>query len=144
MARKSAAANQKETTRKHLLDLRKKMINEIFERLNRESARPPSAEVGDEADLANEDWQREMSLLFTNREKDKLRDVEEALQKLNEKTYGLCERCGREIQPGRLRVLPLAKFCIECQSLIERESTLLERQHGLKFPELQEFDETEE
>ncbi len=144
MAKKSAEVREKEATRKHLVDLRKKMITEIFERLNRESARPRFTEVGDEADLANDDWQREMSLLFTNREKEKLSAIEEAIQKLNEHTYGICERCGREIQPGRLKVLPLAKYCIECQSQIEKESPHPERQEGLKFSELREFDETEE
>ncbi len=144
MAKKSALAKEKEAVRKHLLALRKKMITEIFERLNRESARPRFTEVGDEADLANDDWQREMSLLFTNRERGKLSAIEEALQKLDENTYGVCERCGREIQPGRLRVMPLARFCVDCQSIIEKESPFPERQEGLRFPELREYEEPEE
>jgi DnaK suppressor protein len=144
MAKKSAEAKEKETTRRHLVELRKKMITEIFDRLNRESARPRFTEVGDEADLANDDWAREMSLLFTNREKEKLSAIEEAIQKLNENTYGVCERCGREIQPGRLRVLPLAKYCIECQSAIEKESPSAERQAALRYPELRDFEESEE
>ncbi len=144
MAQKKMRIKPREATRKNLVALRKKMIAEIFERLNRESARPPVTEVGDEADLAAEDSQRELSLLFTNREKDKLRAVEEALQKLEEGTYGQCERCGRDIQAGRLKVMPLAKYCVECQSIIEKEEPSPERQEALGFPELHGFPGSEE
>lgn len=46
----------------------------------------------------------------------KLRDVERALGKLEEGTYGACDRCGAEIGPERLEAIPWAVLCIRCAS----------------------------
>lgn len=48
--------------------------------------------------------------------RDALADVERALSKLDQGTYGLCERCGRPISPPRLEAMPAVKTCIECAS----------------------------
>ena len=53
----------------------------------------------------------------------KLLAIEEALEKLQEGTYGVCEECGDEIGSGRMRVMPLAKLCVNCQSRFEKEMT---------------------
>jgi DnaK suppressor protein len=45
-----------------------------------------------------------------------LQDVERALRKLDEGTYGRCERCGKPIAPARLEAKPAVKTCIECAS----------------------------
>lgn len=46
---------------------------------------------------------------------DSLRDVDDALAKIDEGTYGVCEDCGREIPTDRLEALPQARLCISCQ-----------------------------
>lgn len=45
-----------------------------------------------------------------------LREIEDALAKLDEGTYGLCESCGNEIAPARLEAMPAARLCITCAS----------------------------
>lgn len=45
---------------------------------------------------------------------DLLHQVQAALARINSGTYGLCEHCGREIQPERLEALPYATLCINC------------------------------
>jgi RNA polymerase-binding transcription factor DksA len=45
-----------------------------------------------------------------------LQDIEDALAKFEAGTYGLCERCGNEIQPDRLEAMPAARLCISCAS----------------------------
>jgi RNA polymerase-binding transcription factor DksA len=45
-----------------------------------------------------------------------LDEVENALQKLESGTYGICEGCGKEIPPARLEAMPAARFCIDCAS----------------------------
>jgi DnaK suppressor protein len=45
-----------------------------------------------------------------------LGDVERALAKLEEGTYGRCESCGNEINPVRLEAMPAARYCIDCAS----------------------------
>ena len=49
-----------------------------------------------------------------------LRQVDEALDKIRQDTYGLCESCGEMINERRLEALPFAKLCISCQEKEEQ------------------------
>ena len=109
--------------RKQLLDLREKLLAEISENLIPESLQATS-DIGDVVDQAGDERDRELSLLLTGRDKEKLQAINEALEKLNEGSYGTCEECGEKIGPGRLKVMPLAKFCVSCQSKSEKEVSL--------------------
>jgi DnaK suppressor protein len=55
---------------------------------------------------------------------DILAQVNAALERMNEGTYGVCQRCGRPIAVQRLEAFPYVAYCIECQALIEREQAL--------------------
>jgi DnaK suppressor protein len=48
--------------------------------------------------------------------RDTLSDVEAALQRMAEGTYGLCQGCGQPISPARLEAMPATRFCISCAS----------------------------
>jgi DnaK suppressor protein len=72
------------------------------------------------ADDATEVFTRERDLALRNNTQDLLAQVEVALQRLDEGTYGICARCGNAINPERLEALPYATYCITCQSEIER------------------------
>jgi RNA polymerase-binding transcription factor DksA len=48
--------------------------------------------------------------------RDALSDVEAAIHRVADGTYGLCERCGEPIAPARLEAMPAARFCIACAS----------------------------
>jgi DnaK suppressor protein len=52
---------------------------------------------------------------------DILAQVDAALERMNEGTYGICQRCGNPVGEERLEAFPYVAFCIECQSRIERE-----------------------
>jgi len=43
-----------------------------------------------------------------------------ALERVDDGTYGVCERCGEEIQPARLAAIPEAELCRDCQEIVER------------------------
>ncbi|HSR10733.1 MAG TPA: TraR/DksA C4-type zinc finger protein, partial [Thermodesulfobacteriota bacterium] len=64
---------------------------------------------------------REITLLLSARNKAKLAEIEGALEKIRNGTYGICEECDDPIESGRLRVVPLAKFCVSCQANLEKE-----------------------
>jgi DnaK suppressor protein len=113
-------------TRKMLLDMREKLIAEISENLIPETL-TASSDIGDVVDQAGDERDRELSLLLTGRDKEKLLAINEALEKLKESTYGICEECGDKIGSGRLKVMPLAKYCVSCQSKLEKEMTLLKK-----------------
>ena len=128
-----AAKGEKAATRKLLLAMREKLIAEISENLIPESLMA-SSDIGDLVDQAGDERDRELSLLLTGRDKEKLAAINEALEKLKEGTYGICEECGDKVGQGRLKVMPLAKYCVTCQSRIEREMTLQKKaEEDLKY-----------
>ena len=59
-----------------------------------------------------------------SRIRDTLVQLEHALQKLDEGTYGLCDSCEQPINPARLETLPLAALCVSCKALQEEQGNL--------------------
>jgi DnaK suppressor protein len=59
-------------------------------------------------------YEREMNMALRRRVRRKVRSVEEALQRFEEGTYGVCERCGGQIGAQRLEIMPEARLCIQC------------------------------
>jgi DnaK suppressor protein len=51
---------------------------------------------------------------------DSLAEVLAALKKLDDGTYGICERCGKPISPARLEAKPASRYCIDCASSVRR------------------------
>ena len=109
-----------------LLEMREKLLADISENIIPETL-IASTEIGDLIDQAGDERDRELSLLLSGRDKEKLAAIDEALEKLEEGTYGICEECGDKIGPGRLKVMPLARLCVNCQSKMEKEISLLKR-----------------
>lgn len=58
--------------------------------------------------------QRALAEAAERRRKFEIRNIEDALKRIDEDEYGYCERCGAEISEGRLRVNPCAVYCIKC------------------------------
>lgn len=73
------------------------------------------------ADQATELFEREKNMTLVRTLQESLQAVNDALHKFDTGTYGLCEECGKPIPEKRLRALPEATHCIECQSKLERE-----------------------
>jgi DnaK suppressor protein len=122
----SAPRDGKEGPRNVLLEMREKLLADISENIIPETL-IASTEIGDLIDQAGDERDRELSLLLSGRDKEKLAAIDEALEKLEEGTYGICEECGDKIGPGRLKVMPLARLCVNCQSKMEKEISLLKR-----------------
>jgi DnaK suppressor protein len=74
----------------------------------------------DVVDRANNAYSRELLFSLSDSERHTLLRVEEALQRLESGTYGVCINCGNEIRSGRLRAVPWARYCIDCQELAEK------------------------
>lgn len=68
------------------------------------------------ADAASDAFEREKEFSILDRVQVELDDVERALKRLDEGTYGSCQACGRDIGDERLEAVPAARFCIEHQS----------------------------
>jgi DnaK suppressor protein len=109
--------------RRALLDMREKLLAGISENPVPEALATQS-DIGDIIDQAGDERDRELSLLLSGRDKEKLFAINEALEKLKEGTYGICEECGERIGIGRLKVIPLARYDVSCQAKLEQEMRL--------------------
>jgi len=67
-----------------------------------------------------DDFDREFALNLVSSEHDAVFDIDEALRRIEERTYGACDACGQAIERGRLQALPFARMCVRCQSDAER------------------------
>ncbi len=103
-----------------LLKRREELIREIARR-SKATAVSGVSDIGDILDSVSEERTRELEMILTDREKQKLKQIEDALDRIEENTYGLCEECGVKIPRARLKVVPFAKYCVECKETIERE-----------------------
>src|SRR5262245_46649090 len=74
---------------------------------------------GDEADVAFETGSDEMASQLAELDSRELQQIERALGRLKQGTYGLCEGCAQKIPVGRLNALPYTTLCIECQRELE-------------------------
>jgi RNA polymerase-binding protein DksA len=82
-----------------------------------------TGEVGideDFADAGSATFDREQALSIQNNIRDLIDQVDRALERINEGTYGLCERCGRPIDAARLKALPRTLLCTDCKRREER------------------------
>ena len=81
-----------------------------------------SVVVGDMADLAQGLSENDMFFRLAEVESRELSQIDKALKKIHEGTYGVCESCRENISPARLKALPFANKCIRCQEEEERQN----------------------
>jgi len=74
------------------------------------------------ADDGSELFEREKNLTVRSTLELSLTDVEDALRRIEDGTYGVCENCGKPIDIRRLRAMPSARFDVECQSKLEQRA----------------------
>lgn len=105
--------------RSRLVSERKRLLNEL-EQLN--DAGRPSEErregspFGKREEEATESLELERRLAMERRIKDQLGDIDNALTKFEADTYGICESCGKPIEPARLEALPATRQCMSCKA----------------------------
>ncbi len=72
------------------------------------------------ADLATDTFDREFSLGLASNERQTLYEIEDALKRIDEGVFGLCESCKKPISKIRLKAIPFTKLCLKCQELKEK------------------------
>ncbi len=75
---------------------------------------------GDIYDQASSERDRELGLLLGDREREKVHNIDEALLRIDEGDYGICEECDEEIPLGRLKAMPFTRHCVKCKSDLEK------------------------
>jgi DnaK suppressor protein len=81
---------------------------------------PDAMTYGSQAAAASQVFEQQRDLALRDRNQQHLEQVEAALQRLDEGTFGNCVRCGRPIPPERLEAIPWAAHCIDCQRIVGR------------------------
>jgi DnaK suppressor protein len=76
--------------------------------------------VKDSVDLSVQDLNKEIALRLGERSSQVVADIDQALLRIKEGTYGMCARCGKPIDERRLEALPTARYDAACQAAIER------------------------
>jgi DnaK suppressor protein len=71
------------------------------------------------ADAALKDVTEEISFKLGDQESQMVADIDQALLRIEEGSYGICARCGRPIEERRLEAMPTARYDAECQAAIE-------------------------
>jgi DnaK suppressor protein len=109
-----------------LLEMKKAVLKEIDSDL-REGREGNKDEGMDTYDLASEERDREINFILSDRERGKLQAIQEALDRVAENSYGMCEMCEGEIAQGRLEALPFTRVCVNCQQEREKEAKMMRR-----------------
>ena len=115
-------AKEKKKIREQL-ELKHREANEAYRRsqaVNREATAEP---LQDLADQALEGYRKEFLYSLSDGERATLLQVEEALRRMDEGIYEKCRSCGHKIPLARLKAIPWASLCIECQERQEADHT---------------------
>ena len=107
------------------LESEKKRLTRELEDLKESSTpkeeRREGSPFGKREEEATEALELEKRLALERRLKEKLAEVERALRKFEEGTYGKCDNCGKPIDPARLEALPYATLCMTCKAKLAKE-----------------------
>ncbi|MEK7689112.1 MAG: TraR/DksA C4-type zinc finger protein [Deltaproteobacteria bacterium] len=130
---------------KKLLKVKADLLAEVSDKVKNES-NSLKFEIGDIYDIASSERERELTLMLGDRDREKLAETEEAIERIKNKTYGICDECGEPIGEARLMAMPFTKVCIDCKSKDEKEKGAkrrYEEEPGLAILEKTEAEEEE-
>lgn len=101
-----------------LIDLREHLLEEL--KVLSGYSLTSNKQAGEElADIGSENFLREMELGLVTEEGRRIRQIDEAIGRLKNGTYGLCQECNKKINEGRLEALPYARMCVTCKTARE-------------------------
>ncbi|MGH7858861.1 MAG: TraR/DksA family transcriptional regulator [Candidatus Binatia bacterium] len=116
--------------REKLVDMKAQVLRGIRNDL-REGREGDKDDGRDTYDVASEERDREISFILSDRDRDKLEAIEQALERIEGKTYGICDSCEEEIAQERLKAMPFTRLCVQCQSERENEARRTRRPDDL-------------
>ncbi|HEX5270726.1 MAG TPA: TraR/DksA family transcriptional regulator [Gemmataceae bacterium] len=113
--------------RQQLLDLRNRLRGDVSH-LTHEALRETGGEASGSlsntpihmADLGTDNFEQEFTLGLIQNEEQALEEIGAALDRVEQKTFGRCEDCQKEIPRARLQALPYARYCVECARKAEQ------------------------
>jgi len=114
--------NQKDLKRfKSMLEESRETLLQSAKRTLMEESNFDTDDLPDEIDLASSEYNQSMVFRLRDREKFLLKKIEKALTRIDEGTFGICERCEEEINIKRLEARPVTTLCIRCKEEQEKK-----------------------
>jgi DnaK suppressor protein len=114
--------NQKDLKRyKKMLEDGKTSLLQSAKKTLMEESNFDTDDLPDEIDLASSEYAQSMVFRLRDREKFLLKKIEKALQRIEDGSYGICERCEEPISPKRLEARPVTTLCIRCKEEQEKK-----------------------
>ena len=102
--------------KKHLEELKQDALARLK---NTKDMDMPDAEVGDEIDNASKSLDKEIMFELSGNAHQTIDQIEASLRKIDKGIYGICEYCRQPIPKKRMKALPFARYCINCQQTHE-------------------------
>ncbi len=110
-------------SKSNLKEIKEKLMAErdlLIEKLKGNDLSIDDAETPDPVDLAVRNYSKNVQLAVSENESKQLSLIDEALLRIEDEEYGVCLNCEKEINPKRLAAIPWARFCLDCQELLEK------------------------
>lgn len=109
--------------KKALKEIKRRLLEEralLIEKLKDNDLSVDDSETPDPVDLAVRNYSKNVMLAVSENESRQLALIDEALLRVEDDEYGLCQNCEKAINPKRLAAIPWARYCLNCQELVEQ------------------------
>jgi len=113
----------------NLLELREQLVRQMSG-LAEESAQEMAGYSLHMADSGTDNFDRDFALSLLSSDQDAVYEIEEALKRIEKKTYGVCELTGKNIPRARLEAIPWTRFTVDAQAQLEKDGALKSRRIG--------------
>ena len=110
-------------SKSNLKEIKEKLLAErdlLIEKLKGNDLSIDDAETPDPVDLAVRNYSKNVMLAVSENESKQLALVDEAILRIDDDEYGHCQNCEKEVNPKRLAAIPWARYCLDCQELLEK------------------------
>jgi DnaK suppressor protein len=110
-------------TAANLKKIKQRLLNEralLTEKLKGNDLSIDDSETPDPVDLAVRNYSKNVMLAVSENESKQLVLVDEALLRVEDEEYGFCQNCEKAINQKRLAAIPWARYCLDCQELVEQ------------------------
>ena len=110
-------------SKSNLQDVKEKLLVErelLIQKLKGNDLSIDDAETPDPVDLAVKNYSKNVMLAVSENESRQLALIDQALLRIDDDEYGSCQNCDKEINPKRLAAIPWARYCLDCQELLEQ------------------------
>jgi RNA polymerase-binding transcription factor DksA len=95
------------------------------------------------ADAATDTYDRDLALGMLSSEQDAIYEIDEAINRIHNGTYGICEVTNQPIEPARLQAIPWTRFCATAERRLERDGALKQTRLGARQSVVRESPGTE-